>query len=217
MAGRLFEMQIESLKVENRGTFTGKEDVHTLGVTLVYPRAGVKALATIKTLKADKPVQDDFSSLSYHRRILFKENIVGECQLSVEVLGINKPTSGEIFFANFMKTVFNVALSTAVVPGIGNLILAGVVEQVGESIFENIEARESIQRLGTAYISVNTKDKPLQAEGVLEGELIVLEDIKTAKYTGTNPETDMEDYIEEKVLGKGVNGKIVISYREIKA
>ncbi len=216
MAGRIFEMQIESLKVGNRGTFTGKEDVLTLGVTLVYPRAGVRALATVKTLDADKPIPDDFSALSYHHRVLFKENIVGESQLTVEVIGINKPTGGERFFANLAKTVFNVALSTTVVPGIGNLILAGVVGEMGESIFDNIEAKESVQRLGTACISVNTKDRPLQAEGTLEGELLVFEDITETGPSVLDPETGLEESEMRTVLNKGVNGKVVISYREVK-
>lgn len=217
MAGRIFEMQIGSLEVENRGTFTVLEDVHTLGVTLVYPRAGVKALATVKTLAADNPVPDDFSLLNYHRRILFKEGIVGECQLTVEVMGINKPTGAEKFFANLAKTVFNVALSTTIVPGIGNVILAGVVGQMGESIFDNIEAKESVQRLGTAYIPVNTKEEPLRAEGTLEGELKVLEDLRITRHPGLDPETGMEESEEYKVLSKGAgNGKIVISYREVK-
>ncbi|VAV83276.1 hypothetical protein MNBD_DELTA01-1512 [hydrothermal vent metagenome] len=217
MAGRLFEMQIESLEVTKRGTFTGKEDIHTLGVTLVYPRAGVKAISTIKALKADKPIPDNFPSLSYHERVLFKENILGECQLTVEVVAVNKPTTGEKFFTDFIRTVFSAALTTTIAPGISNVILANVTENIGGSIFENIEAKESVQKLGTAYISINTEDEPLQENGTLVGKLIVPEDIKIPKPSVFDPVSGFVEYGNMVLLKKDVEiGKVVISYREIK-
>lgn len=133
------ELSLSSLKVTESFRLDDN-DINTLTVTLFYPRSGVPAITTVKSLKlVDKQTIDFVNGTNPETgapyglpdRTVFREEVLGGAfHLAAFLTAIDKPSKLDEFMALLFGTVFK-GLWEAAGAGATNLILAGVVSAVG--------------------------------------------------------------------------------------
>ena len=141
-----FEITLERIEVNENGRFKDKEAVCALAAALVYPRAGVSQVATIKELKLADKKAHQYSSKDYQTRILFKESVLGETELKLQLAAVRK--------ANKLDKIFKAAFKGAVLAVFGSLtgslgsIVTGAVTGGTKSVFELTKADKEVFVIG---------------------------------------------------------------------
>lgn len=205
---KLVELRIKELSIRNRGGLTGKEDVNLLTFSLAYPRDGVPSVNTIKEIKALEPLPANFPSLPYNSQVIFKEKILGESQLSVDVAAVDNPSAFEKFLVGLFMGALKAAIGE-VTSGIGNVVLAAASETAGSSLLDKIEAKSSTKNIGKCVVKI--EESSLQNGSDIIADLIVPEDV-TRKVLKEDPLQGKHEMVDVTILNKGqVNGQVIIS------
>ena len=148
----VFEITLETIVVNENGRLRDKESVSALTASLVYPRAGVSQVTTIKQLKLTDKNAHQYDSKDYQTRILFKEEILGETELKMQLATVRKASKlDKIIQATFKGAVLAVFGSLA---GTLGTIVIGAVTGGTKSIFELTKSDKEIFVIGEAEMQM---------------------------------------------------------------
>jgi len=205
MSGKIIEMKMVNLEIKKNGAIRGKEDALVINFTLVYPRPGEPGISTIKQLTPQAPFSIDYTQASYAQSVIFKELIVGDSQLVIDVLAVDNPSKFESFLTGIFKGVLTVATGN-VVGGISNVFMGAAAGSAGDAFLGQIKTDKSTQRIG--HVVVDLKSDDLQNALQIDKELTVPQDIIHSEKVYNDDGSGSDDK-ETVLLAKGdVNGRI---------
>ena len=130
-----FEIQLLRLGLAESGRLErDKRGNNLLTATLLYPSTAKATITTVKGFKLRDDQVIDLSAVnpvtgepfSYGDRVLFKEEIQGECELVLEVTDVEQPTTLDKIITGIIGAVFKGAWAI-VTGGISNIVLGAVV------------------------------------------------------------------------------------------
>ena len=168
MAGRILEMRLVEVKVEENGELKDEAGQNILKATLFYPREGITSLSTIKSLRLQDKTVLDLRGEPYYQTVLFKERINGNCHLIIEVAEVDKPPKIQKFFAAVLGTMVKTFLG-GVKRKINHVILGGGVKGGTDFIWSelhgNIKPEDRVEPIGRGDYEFETHE--------VEPELII--------------------------------------------
>ncbi|MDH5678540.1 MAG: hypothetical protein OEZ55_07560 [Nitrospinota bacterium] len=198
MNGKIVEIKIAGMALENKGSIKGGEDTIMVNHTLVYPGPGKPTVTTVKTYSTSTRFPLDSADLSYSQSVVFKEQIFGDCQLIVEVLAVDNPSKFEKFVTKVFKSVLTVAVGN-VTGGISNVFLGAAAGTAVDTFMEQIKADEHTQAIGSAAFDFNAGKLP--DSGFLESALKVPADVIIRSF-GSDPLDGSGPTMKEEVILK---------------
>ncbi|MCR9260923.1 MAG: hypothetical protein NXH95_14460 [Pseudomonadaceae bacterium] len=164
MTERVFKL--DQVKVKNITKLTDRGDKHLLRFTLFYPRPGTPKIETLKILqtKLQSNKMRSFTRDDFLKRIVFKENVVGEFLLRAEVIVVDRPSKVEAFLKKLFGGVLQFAIGRKI-EGIGNVYLGKASEITNDALFEE-EGDETLQVIskGEATLNAGTLDSCITIE-----------------------------------------------------
>ena len=192
----LFQFKLKEVLVMENGEFEeGIDGANSLSATLYYPKEGVPALTSIRSMSLKDSVPYDYTEEDYKKQLVFKEEIKGDTMFEVEISAIDKATKFEKLIVKLLGVAAGAAIGT--VTGIGAVVTA-VASSASESIFEMAEPSDKIHVIGRGARLIN-EDTP---NGEFIIQLAVPKDI-TLSFKRKNDAGDIE-YVRA-TLSKGKN------------
>lgn len=172
MTGKTIEISLHALMVKESGREGSDTAINLANFYLHYPRSGASKLTSVKSLKLTDKQRKEFNEEDYQKRVVFKEEVVGRCQLVVELLAVRKVSKFEQFLGSIFNGVFTSFLGTLTGAGgaITNIIASSTVDTVGEKISDSITSDDDeTDVIGEASYEINAET--LEA-GQIELDLI---------------------------------------------
>jgi hypothetical protein len=204
----IVQITLKSVLVIENGTI--EENVagaSALSVTLVAPNHLKPSVTSVKSVKLADNVEKKLDNEPFEDKILFKELIVGDCMVKVEITATEKVSK----VANFVKKAFPTVLGVAIeaIPGIGSIV-SSVVGAITKSIFDSEDKAEKLTVIGRASM-------PLSAASPT-GDLILNLAVPKTIILNSRPKIDAEgNQIVKKITMKEgfVNAKVVLNVKNI--
>lgn len=161
---RLFEVRLREVYLEENGYW--ENDVNVLGFTLLYPREGVPAVATTRSVKALDNERFDFPSRklkegSPYEELLFREVVRREAPLVVDITAVYKADWLSKAIVKAVGAVVGVAVKAIPATDVG---LAFLGSSAG-SIFEQIAPKDKTYIIGRGAVVLQ--------EGMSDGTQVV--------------------------------------------
>lgn len=149
----LFEIYLKSLKVAENGFYDKKTPLNLLSANLIYPKEGIPSVESVKQLKLKDGQQNNFNSLTFPERILFKNSIQGNSFIQFELTAKDLPSK----MVEILKKALGAGLLAgigAITGGIGNSLVTGSAKSFVESVFEEAKGKAKIKSIGQGYLEL---------------------------------------------------------------
>lgn len=202
----LFEIYLKSVLVMENGKVGEKVDgVNTLAVNLIYPREGVSAVSSMRSLSLQDGEPLDLENADIRYRFLLKEVIRGNSILEVEVTAMEKVSKIEKLAHDLFSTAVNAAINA--VPGVGTII-TGAIRNATSSLFSSNTPEDRILVIGSGFMPL-TESTP---EGDFTVNLAVPETVSIYQ----REQNDKGDIVERKRTLKAgaINAKVVFELKK---
>ncbi|MDW7691468.1 hypothetical protein R9C00_18025 [Flammeovirgaceae bacterium SG7u.111] len=205
-----YQIELHSIKVDENGTLKeGAEGKNIISVTMFYPRPGVPALTSIRTVELKDGEVLKFSGKFLNEKLLFKETIVGDTPLIIELSAVEEVEKIDKFMVKLLKSVAVAAIGA--VTGIG-AVLTAVATVAVNSIFDVVEndTKDTIHKIGQNELVINNDTE----DGIKSVNLIVP---KTIELTSKGKNNKGETVIKKFSLNKGkANAEVKLRIKKIK-
>ncbi len=202
------QVLLKRVKVIENGEFEPNVDGdNKLIATLFYPREGIPALTSMRSLELEDEVAFDYSTKPISERLLFKEVVRGSTMLEFSLTAIDAPSKFEKLFS---KVVVG-ALKTAVgaIPGAGKVLTAATTMAVDTLFDSNGNDEEKVTIIGKGALPI-TADTD---EGEIAFQLAVPREVTLSK-TILNADGLKETH--NRTLEEGfVNAEVVVDFSRI--
>jgi hypothetical protein len=215
-----FEIQLLRLGLAESGRLErDTRGNNLLTATLLYPSAAKATVTTVKGFKlrddqvidltGKNPATD--SPFSYGDRVLFKEEIQGECELVLEVTDVEQPSTLDKVITGIIGAVFKGAWAI-VTGGISNIVLGAVVGAASGAHLSSLSSEgDQVRVLGRASVPLHAdmqddqREVPLVVPGDVELTQVVLKPGGSSGYD-----------LKKTVLKRGsINGRVVLRIRRL--
>lgn len=206
MKNYLFEIYLKSIQVLENGAPGRKAGSNFLSANLIYPKADVPSIESIKELSLnDGEKETKFEDLLLPERLLFKSTIQGNAFISFNLTAKTKPNKVDKILKEAIKLGI-VAGADALTGGFGKLFLAGLTKSFTTSVFDLAESKDKITSIGAGFFEFNnaTKDKDYTID------LILPKKITTKRYS-----RNIRNFIDIPLKKGKTNGKVIITVRKI--
>ena len=168
----VFEIKLKSIKVIENGTLQDVEGVNLISFTLIYPREGLPALVSARSLKLKDNESFDYSIKDFQEQLIFKESIRDSAILQLELSSIAKASK----FEKLLVDIFGVATKAAIgtIPGIGPIVTA-VLTTTSSSIIGTAVPSDKITVIGKGYVPLreDTPDGDLSITLSIPDEIVL--------------------------------------------
>ena len=215
-----FEIQLLSLGLAESGRLErDKRGNNLLTATLLYPSA---AKATVTTVKGFKLRDDQVIDLSranpatgepfgYGDRVLFKENIQGECELVLEATDVELPSTLDKIITVIIGAAFKGAWAI-MTGGISNVILGAVAGAASGAHLSSLAGEAEQERvLGRAAVRLHAD----MDDGELAVPLVVPDDVELTQVV-LKPGGSSGYDLKKTILKRGtVNGRVVMRLQRL--
>jgi hypothetical protein len=148
----ILQIALKKVKVIENGRAEEGGAINALSATLYYPREGVPALTSVRSLSLEDEQEFDYSTESFQRQLLFKESIRGTSMLEVEITSRITASRLEKFLAKALGAALPAAIG--MVAGIGPGLTA-VVAKASGSLFEFASPKDKILVIGRGAMPID--------------------------------------------------------------
>ncbi len=215
-----FEIQLLRLGLAESGRLErGKRGNNLLTATLLYPSAAKATVTTVKAFKLRDDQVIDVTGVnpstgepfSYGDRVLFKEEIEGECELVLEVSDVEQPTTLDRIITGIIGAAFKGAWAI-VTGGISNIVLGAVVGAASGAHLKALSTEgDQVRVLGRASVALQSDMK----SGEREVPLVVPDEVELTQVV-LKPGGSSGHDVKKTVLKRGsVNGRVVMRIRRL--
>lgn len=195
------------LVIENGTADAGVEGVNALTATLLAPNTTKASVTTARSIKLTDKHELDMAEVDFEDKFLFKEDILGDCMLKIELTAVEKVSKLEKFFLKAFPSLLGIAIKA--IPGIGT-IFSSVASAVITPIFDGINTNDRITIIGKGSMPLSAANE----QGDLVLNLSVPEKVVLNSTPFFNEEGD--EFVRRITLNKGfVNAKVVVSVIDI--
>lgn len=215
-----FEIQLLRLGLAESGRLErDKRGNNLLTATLLYPSAAKATVTTVKGFRLGDDQVIDLAGVNpatgepfgYGDRVLFKEEIQGECELVIEVTDVEQPTRLDKIITTIIGAAFKGAWAI-VTGGISNIILGAVAGAASGAHLNSLTAEaERVRALGSGAVTLNGD----MQDGDRDVPLVVPDDVELTQVVlkpGATPGYDLKKII----LKRGtVNGRVAMRIRRV--
>lgn len=202
--GTPYQIMLKSIKVIENGTLEKEDGVNGFVATLYYPSVGKTAVVATRKISLRDNEDKVFENEPYPKQILFKEEILKDAYLEVELTSIRKSSFLSKLFYKILNTLTNEAIGK--IPG--SSIVSGVVKNTTDSLFEIIKPSDKLKIIGkTGWLIAEDNDT-----GDLHLNLKVPQEIELFKMIR---EGDVTKYIKKIIRKDFVNGHVVLGLKKL--
>ena len=196
------------LVIENGSTEPGAEGVNVITATLIGPNTTKASVISARSLKLLDKQNFDTSLIPFEDKFLFKEDILGDCMLKIEITAVEKISKLEKFFLKAFPNVFGILIGA--IPGIG-VIFSSITSKLVGSIFESIDTNDRITVIASGAMPLDAVNQ--------QGELSVNLSVPKTIVVNSAPffNTNGEELIRRITLPKDfVNAEVVVNITDIR-
>jgi hypothetical protein len=199
-----YQIMLKSIKVIENGTLKKEDGVNGFVATLYHPSVGKTAVVSTREISLRDNEEKVFVNDSYPKQILFKEEILNNAYLEVELTSIRKSSFLSKIFYKMVNTLTNEAIQ--IIPG--GSIVSGLVKNTTESLFDIIKPADKIEIIGKIgwLIEEDTDIEDLHLNLTVPKEIVLFKTIQDA---------DVTKYIKKKIHKDFVNGHVVLSLKKL--
>lgn len=186
----ILQIALKKVKVIENGKAEEGGAINALSTTLYYPREGIPALTSVRSLSLEDNQELDYSGEPFQRQLVFKESIRGASILEVEIT--SKITASRL--EKFLAKALGAALPAAVgiIAGFGAGVTA-VVAKASGSLFDFASPKDKILVIGRGAMPIdeNTPSGPfpiqLSVPNKIKLQQTKIQNGKTVQKTKTLP------------------------------
>jgi hypothetical protein len=226
MSGKIVEISLKSLMWKKNGEIRqSKKGNNVLTFELIYPAPGKSKVGTIKKLKLKAEGSIDFTgikntetgeSYSFSDRIVFKEEIYGECALAVQLTNVLTSSGIKKLLKKLLKGLYNTVWG--LITGSVTNVVVGIPLDVVTSELEGIDTDSDDKVYNIGHASKDIHSNQFQAPGSsheIDLELKVPKDVIRNRYTHPDPNRmGGGELTPVTILHKGdSNGKLVLNVK----
>lgn len=159
----ILQITLKKVRVIENGKAEDGGALNALSATLYYPREGVPAITSVRSISLQDEQEFDYSREPFQRQLLFKELIRGRTILEVEITARMTVSGLEKFLLKTLGSVLPTAVG--LIPGIGPLV-TGVIGRVSGPLFEAATPKDKILVVGRGSFPIdeNTPEGPLPVQ-----------------------------------------------------
>jgi hypothetical protein len=148
----IFQIALRKVRVIENGRAEVGGAINALSATLYYPREGIPAITSVRSLSLEDNQELDYSTQPFQRQVLFKELIKGTAMLEVEITSKITVSRLDKFLAKIFGTVAKAAIGT--VTGMGS-ILTGAIATASGPLFDLAKPKDQILVIGRGAMPID--------------------------------------------------------------
>ncbi len=144
-----YEISLKSVLVIENGTIKDEKGNNALMISLFNPDIGKTCVVSTRHLELEDNVELDYSKEHYKKKILFKESILFDTYIEVELTSISKPAKlNQLLFKGLKAAISKV---DKIIP---NGTITGAVKKSSETLFDLIEPKDEIEIIGRQELRI---------------------------------------------------------------
>lgn len=202
--GTPYQIMLKSIEVIENGTIEEEDGINGLVATLYYPDLGKTAVVSTRELSLRDKKVHSFTDILYPNQILFKENILNDAYIEIELTSISKPTLLHKLFHKVGFSFLKQATNTIPLPP----AMSGILKNTTESLFDILKPTDKVVIIGKGgwLISEDYGDNDLNLNLEVPSEIVLKQ---------RTQEGEVTHYISKTIRKGYTNAHVVLGIKKL--
>lgn len=202
--GTPYQITLKSIKVIENGTIEEEDGINGLVATLYYPDLGKTAVVSTREFSLRDKEAHSFTEIPYPNQILFKENILHDAFIEIELTSISKSTLLHKLFHKVAFSLMKQAANSIPLPP----ALSGIIKNTTESLFDILKPTDKVVIIGKGgwLISEDYGDNDLPLNLEVPRQIVLKQKIH---------DDDGTKYVSETVPKGYTNAHVVLGIKKL--